>query len=412
MTKAFTTDPPVEAGAEEHPPRRSRAFKAAQELRLAAIRQRRSQSLVFLAAVILSILAFAAWGVFVARPRYPAETHFSVRGAVTFPQPASTSTPVTSMISTGQQPLSSSVGFTDGFAANDFIKSRDCMLQVASRIDLRSMLDLPKSASEQTLYAAYQDAVASRFDMVEQINVVTVSAFSPDKSRRIADALLAVTQDFVEKEDDIGAKNMLRVSLEELEKAQDAAQSAKRAMASWRIQNGDLDPQAQATMLMTLIGQIEQQLSTAQVNYEKVRALGDPNQPMLQPARLQVVALQNQLTDAHRRLTGGHNSLAQRLRTYTRVKANEDFADANLSSAQAFYLQALHDVTIMRRFLSVLARPIPQTTPSSPVLWLLVLEGFIAGLILGFVALVLMKFVRRERERTIDRTVSESLDSR
>jgi capsular polysaccharide transport system permease protein len=334
------------------------------------------------------------------KPRYAAETRFSIRGAISYPsQTSTTSSPVQTLLSNGAQPLTSQIGFVDGYAANEFILSRDGMLQVAKHVDLPAMLKVKPAAGVQALYKAYGRAVASRFDMIEQINVVRVSAFSPADSRAIANALLAVTEDFVEREDEVGAENELTVSEKELTKAKAVAKQAEDAVGSWRLANHDIDPQAEATMQLTLIGQLEQELAAARVNYEKILAFGNPDHPLLRPAQMQVEDLERQIATARQNLTGDNSSQAARLKAYTLLKEDEAFEEANLATDQSFWLEALHDVGIMRRFVGVVARPIAQNTPSSPVYWILALEGVMAGLLLGFFASLGLKHVHLRQEK-------------
>ena len=59
-------------------------------------------------------------------------------------------------------------------------------------------------------------------------------------------------------------------------------------LAQWRAGNQNIDPEAESTMVMQMIGQIEQELNTARINYQKIVALGNPDHPLLKPAHDQV----------------------------------------------------------------------------------------------------------------------------
>jgi capsular polysaccharide transport system permease protein len=116
---------------------------------------------------------------------------------------------------------------------------------------------------------------------------------------------------------------------------------------------------------------------------------------MLQPARLQVEALQRQLASARGRLAGGKNSEAARLRTYSQLKNAQTFADSNLTAARDAYQQSYREATRLRRYLSVIAQPVASDVASSPNLWLLALEGLLAGLVLSFLASLGFSLSRR-----------------
>lgn len=369
----------------------SRALVVARELRERTLRNKRRSRWIFVGIVIACVAAAIAWGALVQRPRYAAETRFSVRGST--PDQASGGA-ATSLLSSGAGG-SAGIGFVDGFAVNDFLKSRDCMLQLAKSLPLRKMLGVDANSSNEDLYRAYGRAVSPKFYMVEQENSIEVDAFTPEDSRRIAQGLLTLAQQFVERMDTQGVQNALDVDARQLQSAQVQASSAANALAAWSAAHHDVDPNAQATLVMNMISQLEQELNTAKIAYEKVRAFGNPDHPMLKPAQMQVAALERQLAEARQRLAGGHNSEASRLRTYSQLKNAQSFADSNLTAARDAYQQSYREATRLRRYLSVIVQPVAADIPNSPDLWLLALEGLLVGLGLAFLASLGLGLARR-----------------
>src|SRR3569623_2113762 len=142
----------------------SRARVLAREVRLRTLRTRRRRRWIYIAIVAICVLGAVGWGALIDRPRYAAEPRFSVRGS-SAEQASSGAT--TSLLSSGSGG-SAGIGFVDGFAVNDFLKSRDCMIQLSNRIPLRQMLGVDAKASTEELNAAYSEAVKDTFIMVEQ----------------------------------------------------------------------------------------------------------------------------------------------------------------------------------------------------------------------------------------------------
>jgi capsular polysaccharide transport system permease protein len=294
------------------------------------------------------------------------------------------------------------LGFVDGFAVNDFLKSRDCMLQLAKRVDLPKLLAAGLAApatrpSQEALFKAYSQAVTVRFNLVEQENVIAVDAFSPQGSQQIAGALLQLAEEFVQKMDAQGVQNTLDVDTTRLHDAENQSVAAANAVAAWRSANRNVDPEAESAMVLQMIGQLENELSTARISYAKVQAFGNPDHPMLIPARAQVEALEGQLAAARQRLAGGSNSQADRLRSYTQLKNAQTFADSNLASARDAYQQALRETSRLRRYLTVIARPVAEDMPSSPNFGLLAIEGLLAGMLIAFALSIVLGSVRTSR---------------
>lgn len=301
------------------------------------------------------------------------------------------SSPATSLIATGNN--SGIVGgFVDGWAVSDFLTSRDAMRQLDRKIGLRRYLTytgldplnkLAPDASEDDLYRAYLSSIDVSYNMLEQINVMEVRGFSPKDAALISQALLDIVQEFINQMDDQGVSDALKVSKRELTFAEQQNAAALSAMADWQVKHGNIDPAADAAMLLTLVGQLETQLSAAQINLDKIRALNNPDHPMLHPAEMQVTALQQTLAETRKRMSGSGDTEAGQLKSYEALKNTETFADANLTVARQSYQQAYTDTQRLERYLSVISRPLPENSPSSPNTAVLLLEALAVGLVLA-----------------------------
>lgn len=378
----------------------SRALAVARDLRAASRRARRVREAIYLGVIAASVAFALLLGLLVIPPRYEAEARFAVRGSSPA-MPSGAAPGGTGLLTTGANPGMGS-GFVDGFAVNDFLKSRDCMLQLAKRVDLSRLLSSigsPVSGqSQEALYKAYSEAVTVRFNLVEQENVVAVNAYTPDGSHKIAEALVGLAEEFVQKMDQQGVQNALEVETARLQAAEKQAIDAANAVAAWRGANRNVDPEAESTMVLQMIGQLENELSEAKINYAKVRAFGNPDHPMLTPARMQVAALEGQLAEARQRLAGGANSQASHLRSYTQLKNAQTFADNNLAATRDAYQQALRETSRLRRYLTVIARPVAEDRASSPNLGMLAIEGLLIGMLLAFVLSLVLGAVRPGRK--------------
>jgi capsular polysaccharide transport system permease protein len=251
--------------------------------------------------------------------------------------------------------------------------------------------------TEDQLYRDYQKAVTATFNMVEQVNVIQVSAFSPNSSEKIGNGLLGLAQDFVARMDEQGVADSLQVAAQQVRSAEIQDVSAANALAQWRAGNRNIDPEAESTMVMQMIGQIEQELNTARINYQKILALGNPDHPLLKPAQDQVAALEQQLGEARGRLAGTGNSEAAHLKSYEQLKNAQTFADNNLAAARNAYQQAFLQTMRLRRYVTVIARPVAEDRPSSPNLALLALEGLLVGLVLAFATSVGLGLIKPRR---------------
>ncbi|OZI63531.1 sugar ABC transporter [Bordetella genomosp. 11] len=338
----------------------------------------------------------------IATPRYEAESRFFVQSGS---GQDSGGGGAASLLTTGNMGGMLG-GFVDGWAVSDFLKSRDAMRQLDQAVGLRRYLAhdgmdlfnrLAPDASEDDLYRAYQSSVKVSFNVLEQIDVLRVSAFSPQDAAILSQALIRLAEDFVSRLNEKGVADKLKVSEESVKRAERKALHARDALTAWRTAHGNIDPTATVAMLLNLSGQLEGELSNAQINLDKIRALGNPNHPMLRPAEMQVSALQKRIVAVRRRLSGEGNTEAKQLKSYEALRNAQAFADSNLTLAQQSYQQAMVDALRLQRYLSIIAQPVPTDRPSSPKLRILLLEALALGFVLMLVlrlAMALLKGMR------------------
>ena len=371
-------------------------------LRAAAKRRRVRERLMTLGLVLGPVIFGVVYLLFLAAPQYRAETRFTVQATqVSSGSSSSGSSGNASLLSSGGGLGASLSGFVDGWAVQDFLNSRDCMLHLDQKIDLRRYLakarldpfnHLSSNANADDLFAAYRRVVHNSYNMIEQINLMRVDGFSPRDSMILSNALLAVTQAFVERMNQQGIDDAVKVSRDNVRMAQQQDQAALAALAAWRSQHGNVDPTADASMLLSQVGLVESSLSEAEVNLDKIKAMHNPDHPMLQPAQWQVDALTQRLGDLRARMSGqtGTNTSAALLRTYGQLTNEQTFADSNLLAARQNYQQAYTNAMALQRYLSIIATPVSATRPTGPNPLVFMVMAFAVGCgLAGAVNLVL-----------------------
>ncbi|HFL5746990.1 TPA: hypothetical protein ACG4LG_004175 [Stenotrophomonas maltophilia] len=232
------------------------------------------------------------------------------------------------------------------------------------------------------------------FNALEQIDVLRVSAYSPDDAATLSRALIGLAEEFVSSMNKKGVADKLKVSEESVRLAEQKALAAREALTAWRTTHGNIDPTATVSMLLNLSSQLETELSSAQINLDKIRALGNKDHFMLKPAQMQVVALKKRIESVRRRLSGQGNTEAKQLKSYEALRNTQAFADSNLTLAQQSYQQAMTDALRLQRYLSIIAQPVPTDRPSSPRTAILLLQALALGFVLMFITRVGMALLR------------------
>ncbi|WP_244240415.1 sugar ABC transporter [Achromobacter agilis] len=358
-------------------------------------RHRWINTLIVLAPVAIALL----YALVVATPRYEAESRFFVQSASGQQGGAGAAA---SLLTTGNSGGMLG-GFVDGWAVADFLKSRDAMQQLDKKVGLRQYLirggldpvnHLAEDSSEDDLFRAYQASVKVSFNALEQIDVLRVSAFSSEDAGILSKALIDLAEEFVSTMNEKGVADKLKVSEEAVKLAEQKALAARETLTAWRTTHGNIDPTATVTMLLNLSSQLEGELNTAQINLDKIRALGNKDHFMLRPAEQQVASLKKRIAAVRQRLSGAGNTEAKQLKSYEALRNAQAFADSNLTLAQQTYQQAMTDTLRLQRYLSIIAQPVPTDRPSSPRTGILLLQALALGFVLMFIARVAMALLR------------------
>lgn len=367
--------------------------------RQSALHERRRHRWINTLIVLVPVACALVYVFLFATPRYEAESRFFVQSASGQQGGGGAAA---SLLTTGNAGGMLG-GFVDGWAVADFLKSRDAMQQLDKKVGLRQYLiragmdpvnHLSEDSSEDDLFRAYQASVKVSFNALEQIDVLRVSAFSSEDAATLSKALIGLAEDFVSSMNEKGVADKLKVSEESVRLAEQKALAARETLTAWRTTHGNIDPTATVTMLLNLSSQLEGELNTAQINLDKIRALGNKDHFMLRPAEMQVTALKKRIASVRQRLSGGGNTEAKQLKSYEALRNAQVFADSNLTLAQQTYQQAMTDTLRLQRYLSIIAQPVPTDRPSSPRTGILLLQALALGFVLMFIARVAIALLR------------------
>lgn len=361
------------------------------------VRQRRRRFSLLGLMLALLPLAVTAFYVFVlATPLYTSEARFAIRGGDA-PQPAG----VGGLLSSGS-PGMGVTGFVDGYAVRDFLQSREAMDELSKKIDLAGLLtqhpadpllSLPENPTPGQLYEAYRSLVRVRYNMIEQIVVLQVEAFTPEDSVTISKALIALSDTFANNMNQRALDDALKVAQEEVGRSERRAADARLAVADWRNRNANVDPTGDLTVLTGLIGQLEAQLAAAQTDLGQINAMQGDN-PRRKSVETRVVTLRKEIDETRKRLGGGSDTVAKRLSSYENLKIAQDFADTNLASARQSLDQARVAILRQQRYVSPIAQPKADYTPTYPQKLTALGCALLAGLALAFLASVTGGLIR------------------
>lgn len=130
----------------------------------------------------------------------------------------------------------------------------------------------------------------------------TVRAYDPAMAQAISQAVLKRSEALVNEMNERARKDTLALSEKEVEIAKDRVAKAQQALEEFRNQHRDLDPQATATGLQTIVFELEGERAKLRAEIEEAQSYMKASAPQLKNMQSRLAALEKQLASEKARL--------------------------------------------------------------------------------------------------------------
>jgi capsular polysaccharide transport system permease protein len=339
---------------------------------------------LFVATVIVpTVCAILYFGVF-ASDVYVSEAKFVVRS----PEKTSTS---------GLGVLLKSAGFANAgdevYAAQDFVESRDALRALNGRGEFSKAYTKPSISvfdrfgtlgmgeTFEDLYKYYSKKVIVRHDTTSSIITLTVKAFTADEAKRFNEQLLEMAENTVNRLNTRGRQDLIRFAQVEVDNAKERAREAAIALATYRNQEGVIDPEKQATVQLQMVSKLQDELIATENQLVQLRAFA-PQNPQIEVLEVKIKALSRQVDAELGKVVGDRKSLSSTAAQYQRLVLETQFSDRQLASAMASLEEARNEARRKQAYVERIVEPSRPDSPLEPRR----LRGVLATLALGLVA--------------------------
>jgi capsular polysaccharide transport system permease protein len=299
----------------------------------------------FLLVVVLPTLIASIYYFLIASNQYVSEARFMVRGQSSAP---SLIGQVLAM-STGSQPAEPEL-----LSLTDYLKSHDAVRQLDERLQVVDMFRRPESdwfsrveaePTAESLLDYYNNMISVSFDSLSNDAVLRVRAFRPEDAQRIADTLLNLGEELVNRFSERQRADTLEVARSEVERAEKRVMQARENLTAFRDREKSIDPGRSSVLVMELISKLEGQLAQARAEMLEASAYLKPDNAKYVMLRNKAEAIEGQIATEKKRLTGGDGALAPVVAQYERLLLTREFADkgyaSSLVSLEAARVEAL-----------------------------------------------------------------------
>lgn len=348
----------------------------------------------------LPTLLAAIYYLLIASPRYVSEAQFVVRSQ-------GQGTP--SSIGVALQGVGLAPAQTDAFAVHRYITSRDSLTELSQRFDIPAML-APQGAdafsrfprpweghSQEALYKGFQRFIVVGFDSTTGISTVRVEAFRPRDAQALNEALLSGGERLINRMNERSAADAVAQARMARDDARARLSSAQQQLTAFRNREQFLDPETAATQGSELIGGLLAQVASLRADRAQV-ASEAPNSPQLPVLDSRIQAYERQIAAERARLAGAADSLAPKISVYEDLALAREFADRELTQANAALISAEQEARRQKLYLDRVVAPSLPDEPSEPRRWLSILTVFASCLLAYGVGWLIYAGVREHRQ--------------
>jgi capsular polysaccharide transport system permease protein len=318
-----------------------------------------STMLAFLLAVVAPTMLTAGYLYGVASDRYVTEAQFIVRG-------------VSGRHVGGLAAVFRTFGIAraedDAFAVHGYMVSRDAMTELDKRLDIRAMFSRPdidilsrfpqpwRSSSTESLQDFYESRVSVVYKASQGISTLTVTAWRPEDANAIAETLLKLGEELINRMNQRANNDSLSNAERERQAAEKLVVDSQVRITEFRNREMLIDPSLSSLNTMELIGRLSVELAQARAQLAET-SMASPGSPALRPVQTRIQALQDQITAERSKVVGTDDALAQKVTEYERLALSRAFADRNLESTQNALETARQEARRQQIYIETVVRP-------------------------------------------------------
>ncbi len=333
----------------------------------------RRHALLLITFVLPSVLFTLYFGL-IAADRYTTEAQFVVRS-----QSRASVDQLTSLVQTTSRARADD----ESSALHEFIKSRDAMMLLVNKADLRGILSRPEADFlwrfpniltrdlQEKMFKHYLDFIEIKQDTSTGISKLTVQAFRAEDSVKIATTLLEGAEALINRLNDRARRDAIAAAEREVESAKERAFERREVLTAFRTKVGTVDPAKTSASLLETIGRLSFEL--AQVNAQLSETLRSaPQGPQIANLRNRMQALELQIVEEKKRIGGTAQALAPLIADYERLVLEREFADRTLASALASLESARSEAQRQQLYLERVVEPHASDYPTQPkrIMWI------------------------------------------
>ncbi|OYX86353.1 MAG: hypothetical protein B7Y75_03285 [Azorhizobium sp. 35-67-5] len=254
------------------------------------------------------------------------------------------------------------------YAVAEYMLSRDAANELAKSANLKAIMArdeadvfsrypsiIGKDTQEQ-FYRAYHRMVDVVTDGGSGISTLTVRAYRPDDASQLAQALLGITEKFVNRLNVRSNEDAVKFSESMVKEAQARLADVETRLADYRNTQLVVDPEKESTQSLAMLGKMATEISRLEATLSQQRAM-TPDSPANAPLTERIAAYRAEMLKQRNAVVGGSDSIASKLQGYELLVVERELAAKALAAATTFLESARQEAQSQRIYLQTISEP-------------------------------------------------------
>lgn len=314
----------------------------------------------FWAIVGVPTLVAAVYYFGIASDQYMSEAEFIVRG------PAATTSMLGGMASLLKGDSSAQ---DNAMLVQEYMMSRDAVRELDRHDDLRAVFDRPGADivsrfpglmywrdDFEALYKAYSRFVSVDFDASTNVSSLEVKAYRPEDAQNIAKALIAGSEQLINRLNERQRQDAVRNFQAEVELTQKRIATIQEQLTAYRVHEKMLDPKSAAAGPLKLVEELSGQRAAAQALLADALR-NAPNSPQIPVLRTRLGSLDKLIAEERSKITGDTGSVVAAQTGYEHLDVALQLSEKQLASAYKSLEAAKLDAQRQQLYLETITQP-------------------------------------------------------
>ena len=329
---------------------------------------------------LMASLYFGLW----AAPQYVSHSEYIVRG-------------VDAHRSGGLAQLLNTFGVSraadETSAIESFLKSREVIARINSRVDLRAAYSAKEADwlqrfprfwerdTYESLYSYTHGVFDITKDSTSGVTRLDVAAFDAKSAQAIARAMLDSASDMANNLNARAQADLVGSSRQELNLARDEVLKSQRDLTAYRNENLLVDPLAFAGAMLQEIGALSLERARTQAHLAEAVQMS-PSSPGIDTMKATAAALDRKVDEERAKLAGDKSALAGKVASYEGLVLTRELAEKHYATALASLDAAETEAQRKRVYIEEITAPNLPDEPTEPER----LRSVAATFVIGFMA--------------------------